>query len=96
MALLLFSGLSSSSLVLPAAPVHAPVRATFPIMQEQGSSKAPYQPPYGQPQMAGLTIEQVYKNAAKAAGKDPNYDPKMKGDGQAKQNVYPGGWSTLK
>ena len=94
MALLLVSGLASQSFVIP-APVLAPVRATFPTMQYGQPPQEPPKP-YGQPSIAGLTIEQVRENAKKAASKRPMYDPKCKADGKANKNVVTGGWNTLK
>ena len=92
---LLLSGLSSTAFVLPTV---LPARVTVTMQQQQQYPPPGYGGPgtaYGQPSIAGLTREQVMANARKAAGKDPNYDPKMKGDGQAKNNVVTGGWGTL-
>ena len=77
MALLLLSGLQSNAYVLGAAPlVNAPARATFPVMADQKPV------PYGQPTIAGMTVEMVWEKAAKAAKKDPEWDKTYKNDGK--------------
>ena len=49
----------------------------------------------GQPQINGLTREQVMARAKKAASKSSVYDPTFKNDGAAKQNVQTSGWMSI-